>query len=93
MIRLRQVLVGEALAGRPARVGRRREGGQDVVVEEVGERPVPDVVEQPGHPQRLDDEALGRRRLAERRRSVAAQARVERARPQPGLVHDARGRG
>ena len=84
--------MGQPLAGRPARVGGRREGGQHVVVEEVGERPVPDVVEQAGHPQRLDDEALGRERLAGRRQR-RAQARVERARPQAGLVHDARGRG
>ena len=63
--------MGQPLAGRPARVGRRRERGQHVVVEEVGERPVADVVEQAGHPQRLDDEALGRDRLAGGRASVA----------------------
>ena len=56
---LRQVLVGQPLVAEPTRVGRRREPGQDVVVEEVGERSVPDVVEQAGHPERLDDEALG----------------------------------
>ena len=61
---LREVLVGQPLAGGPAGVGRRRERGQDVVVEEVGERPVPDVVEQPGDPQRLDDEPLRGDRLA-----------------------------
>ena len=61
---LREVLVGHPLAGRPARVGGGREGGQHVVVEEVGERSVPDVVEQAGHPHRLDDEALRRERLA-----------------------------
>ena len=54
--------------------GRRGSGGaanagQHVVVEEVGERAVPDVVEQAGHPERLDDQALGRRRLARRRRA------------------------
>ena len=49
----------DLLAGPPG-IGRRREAGQDVVVEEVGERPVPDVVEQAGHPQGLGDEALGR---------------------------------
>ena len=32
------------------------------VVEEVGERPVPDVVEQTGDAQRLDDEPFGRDR-------------------------------
>ena len=86
---LREVLVGQPLAGRPARVGRRREGGQHVVVEEMGERPVADVVEQAGHPQRLDDEALGRDAARRPRASVAAQARIERARPEAGLVHDA----
>ena len=84
---LREVLVGQALAGRPAGVRRRREGRQHVVVEEMRERSVPDVVEQPGHPERLDDQALGRDRLAGRRER-RAQARVERARPQAGLVHD-----
>ena len=59
----RQVLVGQPLAVRPPRIGGRLELGQDVVVEEVGERPVPDVMEEPGHPQRLDDEPLGRDRL------------------------------
>ena len=83
----RQVLVGQSLAGRPAGVGRRLEGGQDVLVEEVGERPVADVVEQPGHPHRLDDEAFGRGRFAGRGQG-GTEARIERARPQPGLVHD-----
>ena len=85
-----EVLVGQALGVRPARIGGRLERRQDVVVEEVGERPVPDVVEQPGHPH-----GLGRpgprtgcwpRR---RRRKRGAQAGIERAGPQPGLVHDA----
>ena len=52
--------------------------------------PWPDVVEEPGHAQGLDDEALGRdRRAVGRGGEGGAQARVERARPQPGLVHDA----
>ena len=71
----------------PPRVGRRLEVGQDVVVEEVGERPVPDVMEEPGHPQGLDHQPFGRDRLArvgERR----PQARVERPRPESRLVHD-----
>ena len=64
--------------------------GEDVVVEEVGERPVADVVEEPGDPERLDDQALATAaRLAGAHASVAAQRRVERPRPQPGLVHDA----
>ena len=57
-------------AGRRGSAGAAK-GGQHVLVEEVGERPVPDVVEQAGHPQRLDDQALGRERLAGRRRGVA----------------------
>ena len=69
---LREVLVGQPLARRPARVGRRGERRQDVVVEEVGERPVADVVEEPGDPERLDDQALGRRRLAGRERASPA---------------------
>ena len=60
---LRQVLVGQPLAAGAPGVGRRRERGQDVVVEEVGERAVADVVEQSRHPERLDDEALGREGL------------------------------
>ena len=59
-----------------------------MVVEEVGERPVADVVEQAGHPQRLDDQALGRDGLAGARPGSRAKARVERARPQARLVHD-----
>ena len=53
-----------------ARVGRGRELGQHVVVEEVGERAVADVVEQARHPQRLDDQALGRDGLAGREASA-----------------------
>ena len=75
MIRCDQVLVGERLAAGPARVGRGGERGQDVVVEEVGERAVPDVVEQAGHPQGLDDQALGR---DGRRRAPRPRARVRR---------------
>ena len=66
-----------------------REGRQDVLVEEVGERPVPDVVEQAGDAQRLDDEALGRDGLAGRQRQRRAERRVERPGPEAGLVHDA----
>ena len=78
--------MGQPLGGGPARVGRGGEGGQDVVVEEMGERPVADVVEQSGHAQGLDHQAFRRDRLGgcEQR---AAQARVERPRPQAGLVH------
>ena len=81
---LAQVLVGERLAVRAARVVRRGEGRQHVVVEEVGERPVTHVMEQPRHPHRLDDEALGRDARIGR-----SQARVQRARPEARLVHDA----
>ena len=52
--------MGQPLAVDPARVRRGREGGQDVVVEEVGEWPVADVVQQARDPQRLDDEAFAR---------------------------------
>ena len=84
-----QVLVGEPLGARPARIGRRLEVGEDVVVEEVGERSVAHVVEEAGHAQGLGDQALGReRRAIARRGKGGAQARIERARPQPGLVHD-----
>ena len=78
-------------AGRRASAGagKRR---QHVVVEEVGERSVPDVVEQAGHPHRLDDEALRGQRLAGRGQR-RAQARVERPGPQAGLVHDAQAVG
>ena len=61
---LRQVLVGQALVAAAPRVGRGGELGQDLVVEEVGERSMADVVEQAGHPERLDDQALGRGGLA-----------------------------
>ena len=83
----RQVLVGQPLPVRPSRVGRRLEVGQDMVVEEVGERPVPDVVEEPGHPQGLDRQALRRDRLV-RVRERRPQARVERPCPEARLVHD-----
>ena len=85
---LRQVLVGQPLAGRHAAGRPGREVGEDVVVEEVGERPVADVVEQAGHPQRLDHQPLRRDRLARAAGERRPQARVERPRPQAGLVHD-----
>ena len=49
-----------ALGTRPPSVDRGGEGGQHVLVEEVGERPVAHVVEQAGDPQRFDDQPLGR---------------------------------
>ena len=76
-------------AGRRASPGAGK-AAQDVVVEEVGERPVADVVEQPGHAQRLDDEPFGRRLARPApRRPAPSQRRVEMAGPQPGLVHHA----
>ena len=63
-------------------------GGQDLVVEEVGERAVPDVVEEAGHPQRLDDQAL-RRGGRPGGDAARAQARIERPRPESRLVHHA----
>ena len=91
---LREVLVRQRLGPGPAWVGGRRERREELLVEEVRERPVPHVVEEARDPQRLDDEPLGRdglarRELAERR----PQRRVQRARPQPGLVHDAQAVG
>ena len=73
----------------PARRGSagRLERVEDVLVEEVGERPVSDVVEQAGDPQRLDDQALGRDAARPTAARVALEARVEAARPQAGLVH------
>ena len=70
---LREVLVASA-ACRPdaARIRRRREGGQDLLVEEVGERAVSDVVEEARDPERLDDEPLRRRRPSRRRRASSA---------------------
>ncbi len=59
--------MGQALAGRPARVRWGGEVDKDAIVEEVGERPVTDVVEEAGDPERLDDEALARGGLAARR--------------------------
>jgi hypothetical protein len=58
--------VGQSLAGGPAHVGGCRKGRQGVLVEEMSERSVPDVVQQAGHPHRLDDQALGRGRVAGR---------------------------
>ena len=86
---MREVLVGQALV-LPPRVRRRGKVAQDVLVEEMGEGSVPNVVEKSGQPQRLDDQALGgcpHRRLDLGQRG--AQTRVEVARPQAGLVHDA----
>ena len=69
-----------------------------MVVEEVGERSVPDVVEQAGHPERLDDEPFRRDRLAGPgpgpgraggRGEGHPEARIERPRPESRLVHDA----
>ena len=71
-----------------------REGRQDLVVEEVGERAVADVVEEPRDAQRLDHQPLGRDGLAGRERAERRpQARVQRAGPQPGLVHHAQAVG
>ena len=58
--------------GSAGRVERR----QDVVVEEVGERSVPDVVEQAGHAQRLGDQALGRDGRRRRRSATSAARRL-----------------
>ncbi len=83
---LAEVLVAEPLRAGPARVGRRVEGVQDVLIEEVGERSMADVMEQAGDPEGLDDQALGRDRLAQRLER-RAQAGVQAAGPQAGFVH------
>ena len=81
--------MAERLRARPPRVRGRRERGQEPVVEEVCERPVAHVVEQPGDPERLHHQPLGRDRLARRQRGQRRpQRRVQRAAPQPRLVHD-----
>ena len=80
--------MGQPLGTVTARIGRRAERRQHVIVEEVGERPVPDVVEQTGDAQRLDHESLGRDRLLAGRHERCAQAWIEGTGPQAGLVHD-----
>ena len=54
----------EPLAGGAAPIRRRLEGVKDVLVKEMGERPMADVVQETRDPQRFDDEPLGRNRLA-----------------------------
>ena len=80
--------MGERLGTRSPSVDRGGEGGQHVLIEEVGERPVAHVVEQAGDPQRFDDQPLGRDEIAAgtQRRS---QRGIQRPRPQPCLVHHA----
>ena len=84
------------LAGSRLGCGGAPNASQHVLVEEVGERAVADVVQQPGDPQRLDHERLGRDRVLGRRalRPRAgverfAQRGIEGGAPQAGLVHDA----
>ena len=79
---LAEVLVGQALAGAAAGVLRGGEGREHPVVEEVGERPVADVVEEARDPQRLDDEPLGRA-AARRARASAARPAARAAAPAP----------
>ena len=79
--------MGQSLAGHLARIGRGREGGEDVIVEEVRERPMADVMEQAGDPERFDDEALARNGLGTGDKR-GPERRVELAGPQSGLVHD-----
>ena len=79
----------QALAVGPTRIRWRRKAGQHVIVEEMGERSMPDVVQESGHPERLDDEPFGRDSLPlARRHELPTQARIERAPPQSSLVHD-----
>ncbi len=87
---LGEILVGERLPVGPAPVRGRREGGQDVIVEEMGEGAVADVVEQPRNPQRLHDQPFGRRPQAGVRHGQGVdERRIEVAAPKPGLVHHA----
>ena len=85
---LREVLVGQPLGAGSARIGRRPERRQDVVVEEMRERPVAHIVEQTGDAQRLDHEPLGRHRLSPAATQRRPQAWIQRPGPQAGLVHD-----
>jgi hypothetical protein len=57
---LAQILVRQALGRVTARVRRRREGRQDVLVEVVGERSVADIVQQAGDTDGLDHQRLRR---------------------------------
>ena len=62
------------------------EVGEEVVVEEVAERSVADIVQQPGHPHQLFDQRH-RRRVGELR----LERRVKLAREAPRQVHGAEG--
>ena len=80
--------MGQALAPATARIRRRGEVAQHMLVEEMGEGPVADVVQQPGKPQRLDHEAFGRElRVGFRFGQCSPQAGVEVAGPQTRFVH------
>ncbi len=86
---LAEVLVGKPLVARPADVVRGGEGMQDVVVEEVGERTVPDVVEEARHAECLDDEPFRRQVVVGHslRAELDDERGMEVAGPQAGLVH------
>ena len=80
----------QALGTLPARVRWCGKPGQDVVVEEMGERPVAHVVQEAGDAQGLDDQALRRNRLAGvDPLECLPEARIEMPRPEPGFVHHA----
>jgi hypothetical protein len=82
--------VRERLRDAASLVGRRRESRQDVLVVEVGERPVADVVEQAGDAERLDHQPLrGSGRAIGTGGERIDKRRVELAGPEPRLVHDA----
>ena len=90
MISWLRVLVGEPLAGAAPRVFGGGKGREHAIVEEVRERAVADVVQEPRDPERLDDEPFRGQRLARGERGErGAQGGQQRPRPQPGLVHDA----
>ena len=91
---LAEVLVRQALARASPRVLGRGKGREHPVVEEVRERPVADVMEEARDAQRLDDQALGRERLARRERGQRGpKGRQQRARPQARPRASRRGRG
>ncbi len=50
--------MGKTLVDAPPGIGRCREGGQHVVVEKMGERAVPDIMQEPGDAESLDDQSL-----------------------------------
>src|ERR1019366_529826 len=63
---LAQVLMSQPFGPRPAGIGWRLEGDQDMLIEEVGKRTMTDVVEQARDPEGLDHHAFGGNRITAR---------------------------